>query len=80
MAEKTDSLIAAAQYVAEAKKILARQRLRVAKLKALGASTLDAEHTLEVYESTLKLLEEHEATVRKLSRSSTIPRRATPPA
>ncbi len=50
-------LATAAQFVAEARRIVARQRARIVKLKMLGRTTLDQELTLEAFVSTLALLE-----------------------
>ena len=64
----------AVQYVAEAKRIVAWQYERIAGLEAAGASTLDAEHMLDVYSKTLRLLEEHERSLRvKRQRSDRAP-------
>ena len=67
MLREDDVLTIAVQYVAEAMFVVERQRERVARLKAVGASTRDAERTLQVLEGTLELLEEHECMVRELS-------------
>jgi hypothetical protein len=67
MLREDDVLTIAVQYVAEAMFVVERQRQRVARLKAEGAATQDAERTLEVLEGTLELLEEHECMMRELS-------------
>ena len=54
------ALSMAARHVAEGRVIVARQRERIAKLKRLGCSTLDHEHTLQVFLDTLAILEDHE--------------------
>ena len=67
MLYEKDALTAAAQYVAEATFVVERQRQRVASLRAMGASTRDAERTLQVLQGTLELLEEHECIIRERS-------------
>jgi hypothetical protein len=57
-------LMIAARHVAEGRQIVAKQRERVARLKAVGASTFDHEHTLRIFESTLLIFEEHERSLR----------------
>jgi hypothetical protein len=47
----------AARHVAKARRVVARQRARMAKLKALGRATLDQELTLQAFVSTLATLE-----------------------
>lgn len=47
----------ATRHVAEARRIVARQRARIVKLKALGRATLNQELTLQAFVSTLALLE-----------------------
>jgi hypothetical protein len=61
----------AVRYVAEAKRIIAQQRERLAKLKAAGDSVLDAEQTLDVFTISLRLLEDHQ---RLLQRQTDKPR------
>jgi hypothetical protein len=53
-------LATAARHVASGRLIVARQKARMAKLKAEGHATLDHEQTLQVFESTLRLFEDHE--------------------
>ena len=65
MLEKESTLEQAVRHVAEAKRFVAEQRQRIEKLKASGISTLDAEQTLDVFTTTLKLLEDHEQYLRK---------------
>jgi hypothetical protein len=55
----------AARHVAEGQMIVARQRDRIARLKALGCSTLDHEQTLRIFESTLEIFLDHEQTLRE---------------
>jgi hypothetical protein len=55
----------AARHVAEGRAIVARQRGRITRLKALGCSTLDHEQTLRVFEGTLEIFLDHEQTLRE---------------
>ncbi|HLH93656.1 MAG TPA: hypothetical protein VKW08_00920 [Xanthobacteraceae bacterium] len=50
----------AARHVAEGRRIVERQKARIARLKLGGHPTLDHEQTLQLFESTLRILEEHE--------------------
>ncbi len=54
----------AAHRVAEARRIVAEQHQIIAKLKAFGRPTLDAEIALGMYVSSLKHLEDHEHKIR----------------
>ncbi len=65
MPRKEAKLVVAAQHAAEARRIVANQRGLIATLKAKGEPTVDAEGVLEVYLSSLKLLEDHEWKIRK---------------
>jgi hypothetical protein len=56
------------ENVARARLRVARQRVRIIKLRDAGCSTLDAELTLDAFISTLGLLEDHERHLRDLSR------------
>ena len=56
MANLFTSLLAAFR-VAKAKRIVADQRVLIARLRAAGQPTLDAESSLQIYLSALKLLE-----------------------
>ena len=58
---KQPKLILAAFRAAEARRIVANQRGLIAVLQAKGEPTLEAERMLEVYLSSLKLLEDHES-------------------
>jgi hypothetical protein len=49
----------AGRYVVDGRQIIAEQRLRVEWLRAMGRDTSDAELTLELFEYSLGLLEEH---------------------
>jgi len=59
MGDIDSELATAARHVAEARRIVARQRTRIVKLKALGSATPDQELTLEAFVSTLALLERY---------------------
>jgi hypothetical protein len=50
----------AARDVSEGRRIVARQRERIVRLKSLGCSTEDHKKTLRVFFSTLEILEDHE--------------------
>jgi hypothetical protein len=65
MPRKEAKLIVAAQHAAQARRIVANQRVLIATLKAKGEPTVDAEGVLEVYLSSHKLLEDHEWEIRK---------------
>ncbi len=58
-------MILAAYRAAEARRIVANQRGLIAMLKSKGEPTVEAEGMLEVYLSSLKLLEDHEWKVRQ---------------
>lgn len=59
MGDIDSELATAARRVAEARRIVARQRARIVKLKAIGSATPDQELTLEAFVSTLALLERY---------------------
>jgi hypothetical protein len=61
---KEASLVLAAWHVARGRMIVARQRERIARLRAFGYSTLDAEQTLRVFASTLDIFVDHERWLR----------------
>jgi hypothetical protein len=48
----------AVRHVAEGRQLVARQQERVARLREVGAPTLDAEQTLRVFESSLAIFED----------------------
>jgi len=54
-----DVVATAARHVAEGKRIVAAQKERIARLKAKGLSTLDAEQTLQVFETSLAIFQRH---------------------
>jgi hypothetical protein len=62
--ELLSELAVAARHVAQGRVIVARQRERIARLKAQGSSTRDHELTLDLFVSTLQILEEHERALR----------------
>jgi hypothetical protein len=64
MAEDS-SLRMAFDHVQAARRIVAVQRRRVAHLKAVGASTSEAERTLRIFESNVRIFEEHLALLRQ---------------
>jgi hypothetical protein len=72
--DSESEFVMAARHVAEGRRIVARQRLRIAKLKLAGHSTLDHEHTLQVFESTLRIFEEHERQLRHGGPTNSRPR------
>jgi hypothetical protein len=61
--DEPDYLAMAARHVAEAKQMIARQR--IARLSELGCSTVDAEQTLHVFVTTLEIFQHHERRIRK---------------
>jgi hypothetical protein len=62
----SSDLALAAQHVVRGKLLVAKQRTRIAKLRDAGASSRDAEHTLTVFISTLRVFEDHERHLREL--------------
>jgi hypothetical protein len=64
MSKSDTKLVVAEGRTAEARQIVAQQSELIAKLKALGQPTLDAEQTLLTYISALKHLVAHQAIVR----------------
>jgi hypothetical protein len=55
-----DALTLAIRHVAVARQIVWQQRIRIDRLKALGADATRAEETLRIFESNLKIFEDHE--------------------
>jgi hypothetical protein len=53
------TLAIATRHVAEGERIVARQKLMIERLKAAGVSSLDAEQTLQVFETTLDIFKSH---------------------
>ena len=64
MPRKSTKLGVAERRTAEARQIVARQQELIARFRALGQPTVEAELTLQTYMSALKLIEAHEAKVR----------------
>ncbi len=64
MDELAVELIKAAQRIASAKTIVARQRLRIAKLQAERRPTEDSQQLLDTFIKTLAALEAHERLLR----------------
>jgi hypothetical protein len=67
-------LATAARHVAQGRIIVAQQRERVARLKARGSSTREHERTLDIFLSTLEILEEHERELRASAQKLISPR------
>ncbi len=65
MPRKQPKLILAAYRAAEARRIVANQHGLIAMLKSRGEPTIEAEGMLEVYLSSLKLLEDREYKIRQ---------------
>jgi hypothetical protein len=57
-------LAVAARHIVQGRIIVAEQRERIARLKALGSSTGDHELTLDIFLRTVEILEEHERALR----------------
>ena len=62
---RSADLALAASHVARGQIIVAGQQERIARLKALGCSTVGHEQTLTVFLSTLEIFEDHERTLRE---------------
>ena len=54
-----DPLALAQRRIWDAQKIVSEQKRRIAGLRAVGASTLDAVQALSAFESNLRLFTEH---------------------
>ena len=52
-------LCRAEEHVAEGRRIVQQQKGRIARLRAAGADTWDAERALRLFESNLRRFEEH---------------------
>ena len=63
-------LIVASARLAQARQIVGGQRELIAKLRLDGQPTVEAEKTLQTYESSLRHLEEHERKLREEFRRS----------
>ena len=75
MGDIDTEIATATRHVAEARRIVARQRARIVKLKALGRATLDQELTLQAFVSTLALLESHAQELADSAKRLDLPRR-----
>jgi len=53
------TLAIATRHVAEGERIVARQQAMIARPKASGAPTLDAEQTMQVFQTTLDIFKRH---------------------
>jgi hypothetical protein len=66
MPERGETLLEmAVRHVAEARRIVERQRKRIAELKEGGQPTFEHEKTLEVLETTLRIFEHDERRIRE---------------
>jgi hypothetical protein len=54
-----DKTLLAAKQVMDARNFVDEQKARIARLKAAGADTQDAERTLELLEANLRTFEDH---------------------
>ena len=54
-----DKTLLAAKHVMDARNFVDEQKARIARLKAAGADTQDAERTLELFEANLRTFEDH---------------------
>jgi hypothetical protein len=72
--EVETQLATAARHVAQGRIIVAQQRERVDRLKAIGSRTREHERTLDVFISTLQILEEHERELRAAAQKRATPR------
>ena len=54
-----DKLLVAARHVAAGRRIVARQRALVVRLEENGYSTVEADRTLDLFEQTLAIFEDH---------------------
>lgn len=68
-------LAAATRHVAEGRRIVTQQCERIVRLKARGLSTRSYERTLDVFVSTLQILEEHEQALRESAEKLGVERR-----
>jgi len=54
-----DEIALAEQHVRQAQDIVARHRERVVHLESIGADTLSARQTLDVFETSLRIFQGH---------------------
>jgi len=59
MSADDDPLSKARRHVQEGRRIVWEQKGRIARIRAAGLDSADAEQTLRVLEANLKLFEEH---------------------
>jgi len=78
MPRQNPKLILAASRVAEARRILTEQNMRIARLEMAGEPTLDAKAALQCYQSALTHLETHERKLREERRAKTRETRKRP--
>ena len=69
MPRRDPKLVAAASRAAEGRRIVAGQQLLIETLKASGKPSQDAEVSLQLYVSALKVLEGHEQRLREQRRA-----------
>ena len=65
MRDNDHDLRRAGQLVAEARCFVYEQKGKIIRLKAAGKDTSDAERTLQMFESNLKMFEEHRDALQK---------------
>ena len=54
-----DPIVLAEQHVAQAERIVVRQKALLSRLQGLGADTRDAAATLDVFQANLQIFKEH---------------------
>jgi hypothetical protein len=59
LSRSESTLVLAGRHVCEGRLIVARQKQLIARLKAAGRPTLNAEQTLQVFVTTLAIFEDH---------------------
>jgi hypothetical protein len=64
MSEDKGDVARAVRYVRHGRIAVARETVRIVRLRAAGHSTLDAEQTLGALITTLAIFEEHEKALR----------------
>jgi hypothetical protein len=70
--ETESDLAMAVRHVAQGRIIVAQQRERIGRLKALGCPVENHEHALQVFLSTLEILERHERYLSEFAGASRI--------
>lgn len=71
-------LAVAARHAAKGRCIVARQRQLIARMHAAGHPTRDAERTLDLFECTLAIFEDHERALSQSAMSEPTCRRRHP--